>query len=170
MGVISKLFCHGDSLQPQAERLVSAAKVVATTSFVPLLNDFPCLRKCNVENWDFFATAAATCVGINNLLEKISADQFRSLYNAAILPELQRWSPQGQDAVLDCQTFIKRIEDANQLDGEENNTTLLATDALGMWVFWNLFQRQPADEESNAARAIGQIIASQFQDWWNADK
>lgn len=163
MGILSKLFGRDDPLRGQAERLVSAANIAATASFVPLLHSYPLLRNATVKDWDFFATAAATCVGIVRLVHFVPPDRFKSLY-ALILPELRRWSPQGEDAVLDCQKFIKRVMDSSQSTVPDNH--LIAADPLGTWVLWNLFQKEPSHTESHVARAVGQLLAAQFHDWW----
>ncbi len=165
--MLSKLFGRDDPLRAQAKRLVPAASIAAISSFMPLLDRYPLLRNANVKDWDFFATAAATCVGIVRLIHTVHPDRFKSLY-AAILPELHRWSPQGEDAVLDCQKFIKLGADANRSDGADKQ--FLTTDSLGMWVLWNLIQRQPSsDGGAQVAHAIGRCLVAHFHDWWASD-
>jgi len=166
MATLSKIFRRADPLEPQAQRLVPACLVLSTSSFVPLLDNHPFLNECKVDQWDFFATAAAVFIGINNLKRHVSRRRFKSLYSV-MLGGISQWNPQGEEATLDCQKFVARIIDSKapeQVSGDNSD----ATDAVGMWVLWNVLQRKPSYEEAPAAREIGLILASSLQDWWDA--
>ena len=82
MGLAAK-----DSLHEQAVKLVPAVNIMAVSSFVPLLDQHPLLRQAKVEAWDFFATAGAIFVAINNLKGAVSGERFLNIY-AVVLSHL----------------------------------------------------------------------------------
>lgn len=64
MGILGGMFKpKEDPLQKQAESLVPAAGINATSMFVPLLDRFPFLREADVEHWDFIVTVAGIFMG-----------------------------------------------------------------------------------------------------------
>ena len=68
MGIFSGLFRpKEDPLRKQAATLVPAAKINATSMFVPLLDEFPFLREADVEHWDFILTVAGVFMGASRL-------------------------------------------------------------------------------------------------------
>jgi hypothetical protein len=144
-----------DPLYKQAESLVAAAKVNAISAFLPLSNKHPILNKVNVEAWDFFATAATIFVAINNLKVAVDQQRFRIIYGV-FLPSVRKWHDNGEDVVLDCQQFVAR----NVAGG------VSPQDALGLWVLWNTFGREPTEAELSSAKAIGTVLSTPMHDWW----
>ena len=152
-----------DPLDAQAKRLVDATNILAISTFVPAVDQYPFLKQCNPNDWDFFATVASVQVGIANLLHSVSSERFKLLY-PIIAAALHKWNPQGEDAVRDCQAFIRRSLNHRSVAAEN----ILPTDALGMWVIWNLLRRTPTREEASASRGIGGALATPIQDWWES--
>ena len=146
-----------DQFHDQAVALVPAAGVAAVSSFVPLLDQYSFLRGARAEVWDFFATAAAIFIALNNLKAVVAPERFLALYSE-LLPKVQQWDERGEDAVLDCQKFVARTvsPDVSPLD------------ALGFWVLWNVLQREPSAEEARATRTVGSALSAPFQDWWES--
>jgi hypothetical protein len=159
---------QGD-LDSQAANLVVSCNAWAISSFIPLNDRFAFLRTCNPADWDFFATVAAVCVAVNNLARDvsagaISAERFKDLY-AMVASQLRGWHVQGEDAVHDCQQFVKRTMERTE---EQKHTR--PAQALGLWVLWNVLKREPLDEESGAISAIGEMLSDPLHDWWHPKK
>ena len=152
-----------DPLEDQARRLVSAANILAVSTFVPFIDKYAFLKQCDPNDWDFFATAAAIHVAIASLIRSVSPERFKLLY-LTITPEIHNWNRQGEDAILDCQRFIKRTLDTQPTGAE----SVLPTDALGMWIIWNLLRRAPTYEEAQASHSIGRALATSLHDWWDS--
>jgi len=151
-----------DPLYEQAKRLISAAHIAAISTFTPAAEQFDFLKECDPRDWDFFATAAVIQVALNSLACSVSAERFKSLYTV-IASEVHNWNSQGEDAILDCQSFIKHMLDAEPADADR----FAPIDALGMWVIWNLLRREPTYAEAQASRAIGGTLATPLHDWWD---
>jgi hypothetical protein len=151
-----------DPLYEQAKRLVSAANILAISTFTPAAEQYDFLKECDPQDWDFFATAAIIQVALNNLARSVSAERFKSLY-AIIASEVHNWNSQGEEAILDCRSFIKRMLDAEPAGSE----SVAPIDALGMWVILNLLRREPTYAEAQASRAIGGALAAPLHDWWD---
>ena len=142
---------------------MSAANILAVSTFVPLIDKYPFLKQCAPKDWDFFATAAAIHVAIASLIRSVSSERFKLLY-LAVVPEIHNWNQQSEDAILDCQRFIKRTLDAQPAGAG----SVLPSDALGMWIIWNLLLRAPTYEEAQASRSIGRALAAPLRDWWDS--
>jgi hypothetical protein len=149
-----------DPLDSQAESLVSACGILATTTFVPVIDQFTFLKTCKPEDWDFFAAVVAVNVALNTLATEVAAERFKRL-DSIVAAQLNKWDRQGLAAVRDCQQFVNRAVTKG------NNEMQQAVQALGLWVLWNLLQRQPTDNELHAAPAIGMMLARPLQDWWH---
>lgn len=154
MGIFSKLL-KKDPLQEQAVKLVPAANVMVVSAFVPLLDKHPMLREVKVDAWDFYATAGAIFVALNNLKSAVHRERFKRIY-AIVLPHLHKWHARGEDAVLDCQKFVERTVASGASP----------QDALGFWVLWNTLGREPAEHEATLGRTIGGLLSASLQDWW----
>ncbi|SRR6266508_1774017 len=161
MALLSKLFGgRADPLDSQAERLVSSCAILATASFVPIIDQFTFLRTCKPEDWDFFATVVAVNVALNNLASEVVPDRFKRL-DSMVATQLNKWDAQGLATVRDCQQFVNRTVTKG------GNETQQAVQALGLWVLWNLLKRQPTRDEFRAAPAIGGMLAGPLHDWWH---
>lgn len=154
MGIFPKLLKR-DPLHEQAAKLVPAANVMAVSTFVPLLDEHPILREAEVEAWDFFATAGAVFVAINNLKRVVDRQRFKDIY-AIVLPNLHKWHARGEDAILDCQKFVARTVASGASD----------QDALGFWILRNALGREPAENEAMVGRTIGGLLSAPLKDWW----
>ena len=157
---------NNDPLESQAKELVQTATLLSATSFVPLLDKYPFLSKCKAEDWDFFSTAAYVYAGLARLdcFYHLSKEQHKLLCSSIFL-EINKWNPRGAEAVIDCKNFVYRtVKGCTELGV---NVKYLPEDSLGMWLLWNLFQRWPSLEETQAARAIGIVLAAPFADWWD---
>lgn len=156
MSLLSKVFPMKAHLAKQAKDLAKVANIISISSFTTLAAEYPFLEQCDLDDWDFFMTAGAIFIALNNLQIQVSGDQFIALYPSA---ELQEWHAKGEDAISDCQKFVHKLT-------EDSPGTVDPTDALGMWVLWNLLRREPTFEEAQAARGVGTILVSGVEGWW----
>jgi len=80
---------------------------------------------------------------------------------------LADWSPQnGIRGFEDCKAMFERNFDA--LTRSQHEPRFVASDALGMWIVWNLLERAPAaEEERKLVRVVGAAVVHHFFSWWS---
>jgi hypothetical protein len=149
----------GDPLDTQAEKLVPSCKIWAISSFTKVIDHFEFLQTCKPNDWDFFATVASVTAAMQLLANEVPRERFNRL-NGIVQTHLTAWDAQAPSATMDCLRFVNRtMESIDQPDGKLQL-------AFGLWVLWNLLQRQPTKEEFNAANPIGTLLAEPLLDWW----
>ncbi|OGC09416.1 hypothetical protein A3J90_02630 [candidate division WOR-1 bacterium RIFOXYC2_FULL_37_10] len=152
----------------QAETLVSGANIFAVSSFVPTLDRFPILSEIDLKHWDFIVSVAGVFIAaslLNNL--QLKSDQ-EDLLMEIVAKKLNDWDPDGIRAFEDCKSLFETEYDRLKASSEyQKDNRFLSSDALGIWIVWNLFGRQPqSDEEVNFVRTIGSTVTHAFFDWW----
>ena len=157
-----------NALIKQAETLVSAANILAVSSFVPTLDRFPILSKVDPKHWDFIVSVAGVFIAasrLNNL--RLKSDQ-EDLLMEIVAKKLNEWDPDGIRALEDCKSLFEIEYDRLKASSEyQKDNRFLSSDALGIWIVWNLFARQPqSDKEVNLVRIIGSSVTHAFFDWW----
>ena len=153
MGLFGRIFGRPDSLAGRAHDLVKVCRVVAVPAFVALAKEFSFLAQCEPAEWEFFATVAAARVALDQL-KAVSAERY-SVLSQIVVADLRKLDPQGEAALIDCNEFIKR--------GKSNADRV---DLLGLWIVWNLVQRKPTLEETQAAPVIGHLVAKPMMTAW----
>jgi len=85
-----------------------------------------------------------------------------------VAKKLNDWDPDGIRAFEDCKSLFETEYDRLKASSEyQKDNRFLSSDALGIWIVWNLFGRQPqSDEEVNFVRTIGSTVTHAFFDWW----
>lgn len=167
MKMFEKLFKKvDDPFQKQANNLVSAARISAVGLYMPLLDRFPSLQSVTVKDWDFIVSIAGVFVAatrLNNL--KISSDSEDSLMEI-VAAKLQELDVDSIRAFEDCKYFFEKEYD--RLTGVGHEAAYVASDAIGLWIVWNLFKRQPkSKEEIELVRIIGAVVTHNFFNWWS---
>jgi hypothetical protein len=135
--------------------------------FVPVLDQHPLLKTVKPESWDFFVTVAGVFIAASRLQNsQLSANRKQELMDA-VARGLADWSPEnGIRGFEDCKAAFERNFDS--LTRSQHEPRFIASDALGMWVVWNLLGRAPAaEEERKLARAVGTAVVHNFFTWWN---
>lgn len=169
MKFIDKLFGpKEDPLVKQAENLVSAAKIFAVSFFVPTLDRFPILSEVDPKHWDFIVTVAGVFIAASRLNDLRLDSKREEIVMVIVAKKLNEWDPDGIRAFEDCKHLFEMEYDrlATSLEYQQNNR-FLAADALGIWIVWNLFKRQPqCDEEAKLVRVIGASVTHAFFSWW----
>lgn len=166
MGILDGLFKPKQNpLQKQADTLVSAAVINATSVFVPLLDRFPFLEKTDVEHWDFIVTVAGVFMGASRLNNLHVGDAQEEMLMETVAEHLVEEYPDGIRAFEDCKGLYETEYD--RLATAEHDSTFLASDAVGKWIVWNVLGRAPESrDECMLIRTIGGMVTHAFFDWW----
>jgi hypothetical protein len=166
---IDKLFgSKEDILAKQAEKLVRSANIFAVSFFVPTLDHFPILSEVGTKHWDFIVSVAGVFIATSRLNDLRLDSKREEIVLDIVAKELNEWDPDGIRAFEDCKHLFEMEYDrlAVSLEYQQNNR-FLAADALGIWIVWNLFKRQPQrDEEVKLVRVIGTSVINAFFSWW----
>lgn len=166
MGIFEGLFkSKEDPLQKQADTLVSAAAINATSVFVPLLDKFPFLGKADVVHWDFIVTIAGVFMGASCLANLHVGVTREKRLMETVSKHLEKKYQDGIHAFEDCKGFYESEYD--RLAAAGHDPKFLASDAVGKWIMWNVLGRAPeSHEECMLARIIGGMVIHAFFDWW----
>lgn len=154
-----------DPLQKQANSLVSAAAINATSLFVLLLDKFPFLEKVDVEHWDFIVTVAGVFVGASRLNNLHVGDAREEMLMETVAEHLVEKYQDGIRAFEDCKHLYETEYDRLAATGPD--PAFLASDAVGKWIVWNVLGRAPeSHDECTLVHTIGGMITHAFFDWW----
>jgi hypothetical protein len=155
-----------DPLLKRAADLVSFAEVNAIGMFTPLLERFPFLRQVDTEQWDFFLTVAYVFMASYRLTDLHLGDTREGKLMEVVTEHLSRWKPDGIRGFENCKELFYRECDSLAAAGHENR--FVASDAVGLWIVWNILGRQPkTDEERMLVRTTGVMVTHTFTfDWW----
>jgi hypothetical protein len=135
--------------------------------FTPMLNQFPLLRHVKPEQWDVVITIAGVFIAATRLRSlKIDDAREEELMDIVASGLIQRNPNYGVRGFEDCKAMFERTFDGLSKAGHEPQ--FIASDALGIWVVWNLLERSPGDdeEERKLVRTIGTAIVHAFFSWW----
>lgn len=155
-----------DRLREAAERLLPAARIVATTSFVPALDRHPLLKSLSTKDWDFFLTVANSFVALTVLASRVPDYELTRTY-VWVAAQLHAWDAEADDALMDLGKFAKTA--INTDDSSASRVPALIA-ASGAWVTTNLFARAPRTADELAiAETLADIAASGFGTWWDDD-
>jgi hypothetical protein len=172
MGFINKLFgANEDEFAKQAENLVSAAHIFATSFFVPTLDRFSILSEVDPKHWDFIVSVASVFVA-STRLHNLQIDSRREeILMDIVAKKLDAWDPDGIRAFEDCkQLFETEYNRLSHLSEYQQDNHFLSSDALGIWIVLNIFERQPpSEDEINLVRVIGAAVTHAFFNWWQKE-
>jgi hypothetical protein len=121
-----------------------------------------------VPSWDFFVTVAGVFIAATRLENLQLSDNRKQELMEIVARGLADWSPDnGIRGFEDCKAMFERNFDA--LTRIQHEPRFIASDAVGMWIVWNLFGRPTGtEEERKLARAVGVGIVHNFFSWWRA--
>jgi hypothetical protein len=157
-----------DQLRRKAERLVSSARINATSLFVPTVDQHALLRNVKTEQWDFVVTIAGVFVATTRLWNLKIGDQREQELTDIIMRGLAHWDPNnGIPGVEDCKATFERNFDA--FTRAQHEPRFISSDSVGWWVVCNLLMRAPegSEEERKLVRVIGTAITRTFFSWWS---
>lgn len=166
MNFIARLFGQRkDPLDERANNLVSAARMNATAAYASLSKQHPILLQTEINSWDFIITIAGVFIAstrLNNL--RIGGDREDRLM-AQVANDLNTWDQNAIGAFEDCKELFEREFD--RLSAIGHDPKFVASDALGLWIVWNLFNRRPhTGDEIALVRSVGALVTHAFFTWW----
>jgi hypothetical protein len=144
--------CHQPSqqrtpLEEVVTRMPALARVIANSCLTPLMEQHPCLRGISSEAWDFFVPIGAVHAGMDRLRVTLGDPDRVDALHGVLTSSLENWQTNAPRALRDCEQFVLKAPDR-----------VLLFDAIGAWVLWNVFQRQPTDSEFRVAPVLGVIF------------
>lgn len=115
-----------------SEKLPSAAKILAVSSYTQFLDKYPIIEKIKPEHWDFVLTIAGIFVGVSQLNhESIPEDEKDTMLDAITNAGIEIY-PDCIDACEDCRNFVDRTYDGLAQEKEyQDNPEFLFSDSLG---------------------------------------
>jgi len=166
MGILNGLFKpKQDPLQNQAESLVPAARVNATSMFAALLEKFSLLREADVEHFDFIVTTAGVFMASSRLNNLRIGDTREEQLMETVAESLMEWDSDGIRAFEDCKDLYETEYDRLAAAGHEPR--YFSSDAVGKWIVWNVLGGVPqTQDEYMLVRTSGTLVTHAFFDWW----
>ena len=166
MGILNKLFKpKQDPLYVRAINLVPSARINATSIFVPLLDKYSFLKDVNVKNFDFIVTVAGVFIASSRLNNLSVSEAKKEQVMHIVAQKLEEWSHDGIRAFEDCKGFYETEYD--RLEELKHESRFLSTDAIGIWIVWNILGNAPQDEaEIRLIRNMGINVIEAFFEWW----
>jgi len=158
-----------DEYRDTAKHAVPAARLVATSAYAPALERFGPLAAVPIDLWELILTVAGVFLVLWQIrdLPLVHADKI-SLFKT-VEAELAGFHPQALALLDNCKSVVNDAYErlgpaALEYDCEPN---LRSADALGFWIFLNLFGRgaKGADEQA-LARLAGGWIGKGLGDVW----
>ena len=155
-----------DPLLKQAETLVQAAETYAIGTFTPLLKKFSFLQEVDTKHWDFVLTIGGVFIAVTQLGNLGLRENRQRKLMGKVGAKLTQWdSANGRRAFEDCASFYERT--FNGLTSAGDEPRFVGSDALGLWVVWNVLGRPPhSEKERQLVRTVGGMIMHTFLNWW----
>lgn len=167
MGFIKRLFGQNDDpLNERADALVAMARIAAIDAS-SLLKEFPISQYSDIQHFDFVVAIAGVFIAVTRLRELHLEDARERRLMGRITRHLVEWSPdKGMFGFKHCKAFFDRnVEGLAKIGHDERFVT---SDAIGMWVVWEVFDHFPETEaERRLVRTIGVMVTHGFFDWWS---
>lgn len=157
-----------NDLIESGEKLASAAKALAISSYADFQDEYPIIEQIKTEHWDFILTIAGIFVAVSQLNhENISEQDKDSLLDSVTNSAIEIY-PSSIDACEDCRIFVDRTYDGLAKEKYyQSNSKFLFSDSLGSWVVWNLFGHAASNEdERKLIRVLGAFFVHSFISWW----
>lgn len=166
MSLLGRLLGRQDPRLKRAQDLARISRLSAIPMKMALADEFPALFGVASEEWDFFVTVAGVFLATSRLGQTGLTEKQQQPLLDAIENGLMEWDRSGARAFEDCKTLFEREYD--RLAAKKHAPRFLASDALGLWVFWNLFKRPPQDDgEAKLLRGIGVSVVGTMINYWN---
>lgn len=159
------------SLVGRAQSLANMAEASAVSSFVPMLDQFPSLRRVDPKRWDQVLTIAGIFVATSRLNQINIAVAERNSLLDIVMNEALQWNTHSAEAFDDCRVFVDRSYDAVARNlPVDTDRSYHFSDALGSWIVWNLFNHAASsDEEWQMVRVLGGAVVHEFYSWWEVN-
>ncbi len=151
------------NIEDNARKLVSFASSVANGAREELCQAFPRLRTASrFGQWDFFATTLLVWTACSRIVIDVEESQ-RAAVESIVLKDVEGWNSNGVSAMEDLTQFVVRMsEGETDVARKQTLTPLLG----GMWVVWNLTEKQPGEDDAGLVSAIGELFVAKFGAYW----
>ena len=160
-----------DRLEGDAALVVGAANTLANGMFAKLIDAFPFIPhdERGQKYWDFIVTIAGVFFALIRLRTLNLNEKRRLKLEKKVAVCLVQLYPRGaRPAFENCKSFFDQAYYG--LLGADHDPQLIASDAIGMWVVWEILShRAETDHEIKLVRWVGLMIVKTFFEWWEKD-
>jgi fructose-1,6-bisphosphatase len=158
-----------DGLRTQAENLVTAAEIQATAAYTSVGDRFNLVYSISTDRWDSVLTVAGVFIAATRANQIDLPDAQIDSLMEIVASNLNSWRPEGVAAFEDCKAFFDQTFDALEKDPSyRSQSELVASDALGGWIVWNLVEHAPeSEQERGLVRTLGILLTHSFFGWWS---
>jgi len=161
-----------DPLMMKADALVDVASINAVSALLPISNQFPFLRASiatsdDEKRWDLILTIAAVYIAATRLRNLEFGGSREKALMQKVTERLEGWEPsRAVRAFENCKAVFAQNFDLLTARGHE--ARFIASDAIGMWIGWNVLDRAPVtDEEWAFVHQVGVLVTHGFFNWWD---
>lgn len=156
-------------LRAQAENLVKASQILATSSYTTIGERFDSVYSIPAERWDSVLTVAGVFVAATRANHIGLSDATIDSLMEMVSRDLGSWRVEGIAAFEDCKIFFDRTLDALEKDPTyRDQREFISSDAIGCWIVWNLVEHEPeSEQERGLVRTLGVLVTHSFFDWWS---
>ena len=153
----------------QAKQLVAASQILATGSYTDIAKRFDQVYAVPTDRWNFILTIAGVFTAVSRLEVASFSDSQKDALSEVVAADLAKWDSKAVAGFEDCREFFNRTYDGLASESPyEDDPTYLATNALGSWIVWNLFDHAPeSTQERQLVRVLGSLVIHSFFRWWS---
>ena len=155
------------SYYEDAEKLIEAASTIALINKTTFTKKFPQLHNAaNIKDWELYFTIVATYCAVMAVKKDVPV-KFQDKIYEIVWNKLDSFHKIAQFAYRDFVNFIE-----TDLSSFSETLTDPASGALhiqkiaGIWLIWNLTDKQPISDENIIAHSLSDIIFFEFLNYW----
>jgi hypothetical protein len=165
VNLLGKLLGRESNHLANAEALVAVSRVAAVPMIGTLREEYPVLNSVDSEQWDFIVTVAGVFIATSRLEHLRLRDKQKKQLLEVIARKMDEWKPDALTAFDDCKVLFEREFDGLTLGGHE--ARFVGSDAIGIWITWNILGRQPrTPEEIQLMRTVGVMVTGTMFNYW----
>lgn len=168
MSVFRKLFSRAEKqkditfYKEKVSKLLSISKLFAIGTRDKIILLYPQLNDAKRMNqWDFFATVLGVWIAYEEI-EYCIPGIYKNEFLELLKSDLTQWDPNSFDALLDCEKFV-----FEHLNSNNNITKYSLPFISGLWLLWNLIDKEEIENEKQIAMTLGNIFHKVFFYYWN---
>lgn len=159
------IFGNQKALVERAKLLVPACKIIAVEAITPLSEKFQFLETIDREHWDFILTIAGVFLATTGLEQIGLTDKQKQPLLDEIAQCVDEWQRDGLRAFEDCKALFEKEFDF--LTAQRHPQRFIGSDALGLWIVWNVLGHQPENEEElQFVRTVGVMVVGALFNYW----
>jgi len=155
------------SYYEDAEKLIKTASTIALITKTSFTKKFPQLDDAtNIKDWELYFTIVAAYCAVMAVKKDVPI-KFQDKIYEIVWNQLDSFHKMAQFAYRDLVNFIE-----TDLSSQSNTVTDLSSGALhiqnlaGIWLIWNITDKQPISNENIIANSLSSIIFLEFLKYW----